>query len=75
MQEVFFTILVVWILFRVLNSGNTGGNRSYTFTQHNYGKQQQEAKKEGDVDITYIPKSKSGKSPESGDYVDFEEIK
>lgn len=73
MQEIFFTLLIIWILFRVLNSAGSGSRTVY-FTQNNYHPGREE-KKEGDIKITYIPKEKSGKAPDEGDYTDFEEIK
>lgn len=73
MQEVFFTILVIWILFRIFNSGSFGSKRNVNFTQNNYN--QKESPKEGETKITYTPKNKTGKPPRDEDYVDFEEIK
>jgi hypothetical protein len=73
MQDIFFTILVIWILFRVLNS-NSWGSRNVYYTQHNY---QSKAgnKKEGDTVITNASNRRSTISPDEGEYVDFEEIK
>ncbi len=66
MQEIFFTILVIWILFRVF--GNT---RVYVFNNTSKPK---EEKREGKVKVDHIPPKEKSKGPE-GDYVDFEEIK
>jgi len=74
MQEIFFTILVIWILFRVLNSGTWSNKRTVNFTQNNFN-QQESPKKEGETKITYIPENKTGKPPRDDEYVDFEEIK
>ncbi|HEY6162845.1 MAG TPA: hypothetical protein VI112_16570 [Bacteroidia bacterium] len=73
MQDIFFTILVIWILFRVLNS-NSWGSRNVYYTQNNYqGKANN--KKEGETVITNVSNRKSTISPGEGEYVDFEEIK
>ena len=74
MQEIFFTILVVWILFRLLNGSSLGSKRTVNFTQNNFN-QKESPKKEGETKITYIPENKTGKPPRDEDYVDFEEIK
>ena len=73
MQEVFFTILVIWILFRIFNGTSLSSKRAVNFTQNNFN--QKETPKEGETKITYNPNSKSKKQNEDGDYVDFEEIK
>lgn len=72
MQEIFFTILVVWILFRILNSSSERKIINVFYQKP----QQQPDQKEGDVKITFNRQEKKKENPSSEkDYVDFEEIK
>ena len=72
MQEIFFTILIIWILFRLFNSSSVGSKRTVNFTQNNFD--HKETPKEGETKITYNPNSKSKKQNEDGYYVDFEDM-
>ena len=78
MQEVFFTILVIWILFKIL--GGTSSSRTFTFnTTYQYPKNDS-AKKEGEVKIDSSTAPKTGPkkhtfNKDAGEYVDYEEIK
>ena len=73
MQEIFFTILVIWILFRIF--GRTSFTTTYTFNQNNY--HPREEKKKDDVKIDHIPRKdeQKKKGGDEGEYTDFEEIK
>jgi hypothetical protein len=73
MQEIFFTILVVWILFRIFGRAKVA--HTYTFTQNNYNKP--EEKKKEDVKVDYIPPAggQKKKDGDDGEYVDYEEVK
>lgn len=72
MQEIFFTILVIWVLFRIF--GRTSVAHNYTFTQNNYHKN--EEKKREEVRIEHIEgKDKKKKNDDDGEYVDYEEVK
>jgi hypothetical protein len=68
MADVFYTILIVWVLWRILG----GSTRTYVFHKHSHTTQQ--AKKDGDVSVSY--KKPEEKKPDSGgEYIDYEEIK
>ena len=72
MQEIFFTILVIWILFRILNSSSER-NIINVFYQKPKTKQE---RREGEVNISYTKTEKQKQnSSTDDDYVDFEEIK
>ena len=71
MQEIFFTILVIWILFRIFGRASVAHN--YTFTQNNYHKN--EEKKKPEVRIDHIEGKSQGKKNDDGEYVDYEEVK
>ena len=72
MRDVFYTILVVWIIWRVLNSiknyGATRTDNVNNFAQNN-------THKEGETSIKYVPPVKNKISDDEGEYVDYEEVK
>ena len=74
-KEIFFTIVVIWILFRIFGRKITVVHNHNTFTQNNYDK---EEKRKEDVKIDYVPKKDQKKGPgkdDEGEYIDFEEVK
>ena len=72
MRDVFYTLLVVWIIWRVLNSISTYGskrnNHVNNFTQNN-------TSPKGKTTIEYAPPIKQKISDDEGEYVDYEEVK
>lgn len=72
MKDVFYTILVVWIIWRILNSiknyGTTRNSNANDFSQNNRST-------EGDTSIKYVPPVKNKIRDDEGEYVDYEEIK
>ena len=68
MRDVFYTLLVVWIVWRILNSVN-----SYRAKAPN--PQQTTSKKEGETTVNYVPPKKKSVGDDEGEYVDYEEIK
>lgn len=68
MKDVFYTILVVWIIWRVLNSVSV-----YRAKQSK--PQQPPSRKEGETTVDYVPPTKKSISDDEGEYVDYEEIK
>ncbi|MEW6468139.1 MAG: hypothetical protein AB1458_04405 [Bacteroidota bacterium] len=72
MQEIFFTILVIWLLFRIFGSASV---RTVIFNQsprHSSSEQ----KKEGETTITSSgPNRQKSPSAEAGEYIDYEEVK
>jgi hypothetical protein len=80
MQEVFFTVLAIWVIWKLFSafsgSSSAGQQRAsnhFYQTNHNH---YQETKPEGEV-VIEDKTSKSGtkRKPEEGEYVDYEEIK
>lgn len=65
MRDVFFTILAVWLLWRIFNSFSSSNKPRYNSPNDH----SQTHRKEGEV--TVEKKSKN----DDGDYVDYEEIK
>jgi len=68
MRDIFYTLLVVWLVWRILNS----------VSSHRAKKANGEKvspKKEGETTINYVPPKKKGLGDDEGEYVDYEEIK
>ena len=68
MRDVFYTLLVVWIISRIMSSVNTVRTRSA-------GTSQPSSRKEGKTTVDYIPPQKKSVPDTEGEYVDYEEIK
>ena len=72
MRDVFYTILLVWIIWRVLNSikayGNKASNSANNYTANN-------KRSVGETKVEFIPPAKKKISDDEGEYVNYEEIK
>ena len=69
MKDVFYTLLVVWLIYRVIDALNTVKSK-------NKNNQQSSNSKVGETTVSYAPLDANKKKyPEEGEYVDFEEIK
>ncbi|MGL4597084.1 MAG: DUF4834 family protein [Bacteroidia bacterium] len=76
MQETFFTILAIWVVWRLYSSFSTNRNAAqgprYSATHHHYYNQ------ENSNQTTVNPQASEKKSPkkddQAGEYVDYEEI-
>lgn len=73
MRDVFFTILVIWVLWRIFSGVKRSGN-TFTFNTYNDNSQNKKSK-EGEVTIDVNSTEKKQKKVDEGEYVDFEEIK
>lgn len=73
MQELFFTLLTIWVLFKIFGKSMVK-HQSFSYTQNNYNKTEE---KEGEVKMPYIKdkNKKQKKNSEEGEYVDYIEIK
>ena len=70
MADVFYTILIIWILWRIFGRSTI---KTHVIHHHQYS---QSNHKEGEVRITQDKKSDTKKkNDDEGDYVDFEEVK
>jgi len=67
MADVFYTILIIWVLWRIFGSTRTPSQ----FRQNAMNTD----KKEGDVTITSVPKPDQQNRNDGGEYVDYEEVK
>ena len=68
MRDVFYTLVVVWIVWRILNSVNSHRSKSSN-------PQQTASKKEGETTVNYVPPKKKNVGDSEGEYVDYEEVK
>lgn len=68
MKDIFYTLLVAWILWRIFSSVNA--HRAKKASQ-----QQTTSKKEGETTVNYVPPKKKNVGDVEGEYVDYEEIK
>lgn len=70
MKDVFYTILVVWIIWKIMNSVNViRSGQAATNRPH------ENSKRQGETTIDYVPPAGKNKHNDEGEYVDYEEIK
>jgi hypothetical protein len=67
MKDIFYTILVIWIIWRILNAVNENRSRRNVKAPGSHSK-------EGETTVNYKPPVKKKISDEEGEYVDFEEM-
>jgi len=74
MRDVFYTILVVWIVWRIVSAFSSNKTKAQNITSTT---EQYNNKKEGETTVEFMPpKSKATKlKDDAGEYVDYEEIK
>ena len=72
MKDVFYTILVVWIIWKVIGVFTFYSSAKAKFTA---GRQRNPDQPEGKTSIKYSPTTEQKISDDEGEYVDFEEIK
>lgn len=68
MKDIFYTILVVWIIWRILNSVNRIKARTNSDSPN-------QGRREGETTVDFVPPKSKGKYDGEGEYVDYEEIK
>lgn len=76
MQEFFFTVLVIWVIWRLFSSfsGSSSSARTYQQnTHHHY--YEKPPNPEGEVRIEKKASPESKIPPTEGEYVDYEDIK
>ncbi len=70
MRDLFYTILVIWVVWQIVRSVSAYSNRQ----KQNNGSSNQ-PKKQGETSVDYIPEQKNKIPDSEGEYVDYEEIK
>jgi len=71
MRDVFYTILVVWIVWRIVNTYNSHNAKRHS----NGGPYNNSNNEEGKTTVKYSPPVTKKIDDDEGEYVDFEEIK
>jgi hypothetical protein len=69
MGDVFYTILIVWVIWRIFGRSPV---KTHVIHHHDYN---QPRNNEGEVRISSNKKEEKEKRKDDGEYVDFEEIK
>jgi len=73
MRDVFYTILVVWIVWRIVNTYNSYSTKRHdNNTDDSYSRNNSE---DGKTRVKYSPPVTKKIDDDEGEYVDFEEIK
>jgi hypothetical protein len=68
MKDVFYTLLVVWVIWRIIEGLNTMKSKGANQTPS--------GRRMGETTISYMPPDTNKKKfPEEGEYVDYEEVK
>ena len=67
MQDIFYAILIFWVIYKISNSFNNSARRNpqQTYTH----------KREGEVKVEDLNKKKPKNNNDDSEYVDYEEIK
>lgn len=75
MQEFFFTILAIWVIWRIFSSfsGSKTTSQNYQQTNYNYNSKPTQEVGEVKIDTKAVPTAKI--PPTEGEYVDFEDLK
>ncbi|MGB3946589.1 MAG: hypothetical protein WBM13_01275 [Bacteroidia bacterium] len=69
MRDLFYTILVVWVLWRIFNSLSAYKSKQSANAQARYNT------KQGETKIEYVPPQKKKMPDTEGEYVEYEEVK
>lgn len=77
MQEFFFTVLTIWVIWKVFGmfSGSRSSGPTYQQTTHHHYYQQKEKEQDGKVRVEAKKPNKSRIPNDEGEYVDYEEVK
>ena len=68
MKDIFYTILIVWIVWRIFNSISSYKSKQTTTSNP-------QGDKTGKTTVDYIPSSKKKFNDDEGEYVEYEEMK
>jgi hypothetical protein len=70
MKDVFYTILVVWIIWRIISSVNSRRAKHAAAGRNDHSQ-----RRPGETTVDYVPPKSKSKHDDEGEYVDYEEIK
>ncbi len=72
MRDVIWTIIIVWVLYRLYNAFFSAGKKTVVYQKHEH----HHYSEEGKVNVENVsPRQKSSKKIDDSEYTDFEEIK
>jgi len=72
-REIFFTAVIIFVLFKLLRGKRKSGNNGNVFfTQNNFGQKNKPSDK---TNINQNSSNTKKKDDDEGDYIDYEEIK
>ena len=69
MRDVFYTLLVVWIIWRIMNGFSSVRSAARPAPK------QSSSKREGETTVDFVPPKKKFVADSEGEYVDYEEVK
>ena len=69
MRDVFYTLLVVWIIWRIISGVNVIRAKTSAPSQPS------SSRKEGETKVDFVPPKKKSVADSEGEYVEYEEIK
>jgi hypothetical protein len=72
-RELFFTAVIIFVLFKLFGGNRKNGNNGKVFfTQNNFGQKNKAGNK---TTINENPNKNKNKEDDEGEYIDYEEIK
>ena len=75
MRDVFYTILIVWIIWKIIGAYNAYTTSKKNFNNNGARYQRNNNKeKEGETFVKYQPPTHKKISDDEGEYVDFEDV-
>ena len=75
MRDVIWTIIVVWVVYRIYEAIKSSRVYIYNKHEHNYNTTQREGEVKIDAKMQQPHTDRKPNSDKGGEYVDFEEIK
>lgn len=75
MQEFFFTIVSIWVIWKIFSSFSSSGRSSSSYQQTNHHHYYQQKKEEGQVRVETKKAPRTHFPADEGEYVDYEEVK
>ena len=78
MRDVIWTLIVVWVVYRLYNAFSNSGKRTVVYEKHehhHYSNGQSKNNSNGEIKIESMPPRSPKKKAADDEYTDFEEIK
>ena len=75
MQEFFFTVLAIWVVWKLFSAFSSDNSRPRTTNNFHTENHYHSTRQEGEITIKNAGKSNAKKQGDDGEYVEYEEIK